>query len=197
MKGDTFYLIWAGVLVFFMQCGFAMIESGSIRSKNTKNILIKNLLDACLGGFFWYLFGYGVALGEGGYFFGQTASGYAIHDPDWFPSYASEGNNWALWFFQFTFAATSVTIVSGAVAERCQLFAYLIYSIMLISLVYPVVVHMVWSSDGLISAFNTLPDDQASIFGGAVDFAGSGVVHMTGGISALIGAVTLGPRIGR
>jgi Amt family ammonium transporter len=182
-----------------MQCGFAMVEAGSVRSKNTKNILIKNLLDACIGALVWYLVGYGLAFGDSGdnLFFGTGTSSYAIHDNDWSSSYTSEGGNWAFWFFQFTFAATAATIVSGGVAERCALSAYLAYSVLLTGLVYPPVVHMVWDSEGLISAFNSNSGSSGPILGGVIDFAGSGVVHMTGGIAALAGAFMLGPRIGR
>jgi Amt family ammonium transporter len=186
------------VLVFFMQCGFAMLEAGAVRAKNTKNILIKNLLDACLGSIVWYLTGYGIAYGgsNDNPFFGTGYDGYAIHDMDWDSSYTAEGSNWSGWFFQFTFAAAAATIVSGGVAERCALGAYMTYSLVLTGLVYPIVVHMAWDSSGVISAFNT-GSGPSTILGGVVDFAGSGVVHMTGGIAALIGAFALGPRIGR
>ncbi|KAG8457645.1 hypothetical protein KFE25_002309 [Diacronema lutheri] len=192
-KGDTFYLIWAAVLVFFMQCGFAMVEAGTVRAKNTKNILIKNMLDACIGAIIWFLVGFGVAYGGDNVFIGTSTDTYALHISDWRSTYASEGYDWASWFFQFTFAATAATIVSGGVAERCALFAYLVYSVVLTGFVYPVVVHMIWDSAGLISAFNS----GSPLLGGVIDFAGSGVVHMTGGIAALAGAAMLGPRIGR
>ena len=192
-KGDTFYLIWAAVLVFFMQCGFAMVEAGTVRAKNTKNILIKNMLDACIGAIIWFLVGFGVAYGGSDPIIGTSADTYALHVSDWRSTYASEGYDWASWFFQFTFAATAATIVSGGVAERCALSAYLVYSVVLTGFVYPIVVHMVWDSAGLISAFNS----GSPVLGGVIDFAGSGVVHMTGGIAALAGAAMLGPRIGR
>jgi len=193
-EGDTWFLIWAGVLVFFMQAGFGMLEAGSVRAKNTKNILLKNLLDSCLGAIIWYLIGYGFAYGDSNDngFIGSGASGFAIHSADWESSYTSRGYDWAGWFFQFTFAAAAATIVSGGVAERCALVAYLVYSCVITGFIYPVVVHWIWDSEGFMSAFSSAP-----IFGGCIDFAGSGVVHMTGGVAALCGAAWLGPRIGR
>mmetsp|Transcript_11542 Transcript_11542/g.36539 ORF Transcript_11542/g.36539 Transcript_11542/m.36539 type:complete len:452 (-) Transcript_11542:2160-3515(-) len=200
-KGDTFFLVWAGCLVFFMQCGFAMLEAGTVRAKNTKNILIKNLLDACIGGIMWYLVGFGIAFGDDtdNGFLGSGTGGkaYAIHIEDWRSSYTAEGTDWAFWFFQFTFAAATATIISGGVAERCTLTGYVIYSIAFTSFIYPVVVHMVWDSEGYFSAFNSGTGAAAPVLGGVMDFAGSGVVHMTGGIAALAGAAMLGPRIGR
>mmetsp|Transcript_11543 Transcript_11543/g.36552 ORF Transcript_11543/g.36552 Transcript_11543/m.36552 type:complete len:452 (-) Transcript_11543:2160-3515(-) len=200
-KGDTFFLVWAGCLVFFMQCGFAMLEAGTVRAKNTKNILIKNLLDACIGGIMWYLVGFGIAFGDDtdNGFLGSGTGGkaYAIHIEDWRSSYTAEGTDWAFWFFQFTFAAATATIISGGVAERCTLTGYVIYSIAFTSFIYPVVVHMVWDSEGYFSAFNSGTGAAAPVLGGVMDFAGSGVVHMTGGIAAFVGAIFLGPRIGR
>lgn len=197
-KGDVFYLVWAACLVFFMQSGFAMLEAGSVRAKNTKNILLKNLLDACIGALVWFLIGYGIAYGGANSFIGSSADNFAIHSKDWAATYTSEGGDWAGWFFQYTFAAAAATIVSGGVAERCSLAGYMIYSCVITGFVYPVVVHWVWDSAGWLSAFNT--NDAASggpLMGGVIDFAGSGVVHMTGGTAALVAAYFLGPRIGR
>jgi Amt family ammonium transporter len=193
-EGDTWFLIWAGVLVFFMQAGFGMLEAGSVRAKNTKNILLKNILDASLAALIWWLVGYGFAYGDSsdGGFIGTGASGFAFSSKDWEAGYSSAGYDWAGWFFQYTFAAAAATIVSGGVAERCNLVAYLIYSTVITGFIYPVVVHWIWDSEGFMSAFAS-----GSLLGGCIDFAGSGVVHMTGGVAALMGAAILGPRIGR
>ena len=173
-----------------MQSGFAMLCAGSVRQKNVKNIMLKNLLDACGGALGFWSIGFALAYGDrdddksttrfiGNDFFGLT-------DMTTGPEYIG-------WFFQFAFAATAATIVAGTVAERCKMAAYLCYSVFLTGFVYPVVVHSIWASDGFLTAFN---DDTFRDIG-VVDFAGSGVVHMTGGATALVAAIILGPRKGR
>ena len=169
-----------------MQAGFATLSAGSIRAKNVKNILLKNLLDACIGAFGFFLLGYGFAYhadeNDSNPFIGAGPTNFALSgdrghlnaDPD-------AQSPWISWYFQFAFAAAAATIVSGAVAERCQLMAYLVYSFGITSFVYPVVVHWVWDSYGFLSAFN-----KDHIMSGVIDFAGSGVVHMTGGFAALV-----------
>jgi len=205
---NTFYLMWAGALIFLMQAGFAMLSAGSIRAKNVSNILLKNLLDACIGCVAWFLVGYGfaydvdVCVGDacdapGAHkaspFIGSGPTNFALSGVvDYGPNATSSGYDWITFFFQYTFAAAAATIVSGAVAERCQLVAYLVYSFCITGLVYPVVVHWVWDAAGFLSAAN--PD---ALLSGMIDFAGSGVVHMTGGWAALVGAKVLGPRTGR
>jgi len=185
---DVFYLLFAGAMVFFMQSGFAMLCAGSIRQKNVKNIMLKNILDACGGALGFWSIGYAFAYGGA-----DSGKKGFIGSSNFFLSDASSGGDYIGWFFQFAFAATAATIVAGTVAERCKFEAYLCYSIMLTGFVYPVVVYSIWSSSGFITAFN---DDPA--FGcGMHDFAGSGVVHMTGGMTALVAAKVLGPRIGR
>jgi len=184
---DAMWLLVAAALVFFMQTGFAMLCAGLVRAKNTKNILLKNVLDACAGALgFWsvgYAFAYGEA-GGGNPFIGNTY---------FFMTNFEETATYQGWLFQFAFAATAATIVSGAVAERTMMSAYLCYSFALTAFVYPVVVHWVWSSAGWLSAFNAAP-----LLGtGMIDFAGCGVVHMVGGLSALLGAAVVGPRLGR
>lgn len=181
---DTFFLLFAGALVFLMQAGFAMLCAGSVRQKNVKNIMLKNLLDACGGAIGFYTLGYGFAYGSGGTFIG--GSSFAITEMDDGPAYIG-------WFFQFAFAATAATIVAGTVAERCKMSAYLCYSLFLTAFVYPVVVRSIWASEGFLTAFR----DDAFRDIGVIDFAGSGVVHMTGGATALVAAIILGPRRGR
>lgn len=190
---DTFWLMFGAILVFFMQTGFAMLEVGSVSEKNTKNILMKNIGDAAIGGLCWWLLGFGFA-------FGETSGGFIGTDEFFLKgdSFKSEdgtltnGKQYAFWLFQWAFAATTATIVSGAVAERVSLNAYVIYTIVLTSFIYPVVVHWGWAT-GWASAFI-----EDRLFGcGLTDFAGSGVVHMTGGIAALCAAYVVGPRIGR
>ena len=128
---------------------------------------------------------------------GFFASGWVSDADNSDTSEHATGYTFALWFFQYVFAAAAATIVSGAVAERAQLMAYLIYSSVITGLIYPVVVHWVWDTNGWASAFNGHPGDAAPLMGGQIDFAGSGVVHMTGGVAALVGAAIIGPRSGR
>jgi len=155
--------------------------------------MLKNLLDACGGALGFFFLGYGLAYGgsDGG---GVRFIGY--NDFLLLETAKSDtpGEDYIFFFFQFAFAATAATIVAGTVAERCKMSAYLCYSVFLTAVVYPVIVHAGWASDGFLSAFNTgnLYMDQ-----GAIDFAGSAVVHLTGGTTALIAAVILGPRRGR
>merc|ERR1719223_1821658 len=168
-----------------MQAGFAMLCAGSVRQKNVKNIMLKNLLDACGGAIGFYTLGYGLSYGGEGTFIGDTS--FALKG-------FSSGPEYIGFFFQFAFAATAATIVAGTVAERCKMAAYLCYSVFLTAFVYPVVVHSTWASNGFLSAFNS-----GNLFfeTGVIDFAGSGVVHLTGGATALIAAIILGPRKGR
>jgi Amt family ammonium transporter len=182
---DIFYSLICGAMIFLMQCGFAMLCAGSVRQKNVKNIMLKNILDACGGAIGFWSIGYALAYGEGGSFVGRTGAEYFLNGFDDHISF----------FFQFTFAATAATIVAGTVAERCKMSAYLCYSLFLTAFVYPVVVHAIWNGDGFLTAF---PNEGSALLGiGMIDFAGSGVVHMTGGATALVAAFVLGPRIGR
>ncbi|KAK7237872.1 ammonium transmembrane transporter [Aureococcus anophagefferens] len=189
---DTHWVLYCGTLVFLMQAGFAMLCAGSIRAKNAQNILLKNLLDACVGAIWFWMTGYGFAYGArtdsqwGNWFIGNDLfflNGQGFVTKDAFHN----------WFFQFAFAATAATIVSGAVAERCSMVAYAGYSAFLTGFVYPVVAHWIWSGDGWLSAF--IHDPIFNV--GVVDFAGCGVVHMVGGAAAGVGAYILGPRLGR
>ena len=184
---NSFYLIYAGALVFFMQLGFAMLCAGSIREKNVKNVLLWNLLDSAGGAFGFWSIGYAFAYGGDDdtstrkTFIGNTGF-FLMGDTDM-----------EFWFFQFAFACALSSIVAGTIAERCKMTAYLCYSIFLCGFVYPVCAHSVWSANGWISAFAKNP-----LWGtGAIDLAGSGPVHMCGGVAALVMAIVLGPRRGR
>ena len=181
----------------------SMLEAGVVTARSTQNILLKNLLDTSLGGIVWWAAGHAIAYGHGNSFIGtvgesnlffsisqemtDSAAGDSILEGSGTPA-----KTFALWWFQFTFASVAATIVSGAVAERANLLAYLTYSTMITLLVYPVVAHWVWSTSGWLNLQN--PD---AVFGGVIDFAGSGVVHVTGGVAALCGASIIGPRRGR
>mmetsp|Transcript_17800 Transcript_17800/g.60733 ORF Transcript_17800/g.60733 Transcript_17800/m.60733 type:complete len:444 (-) Transcript_17800:126-1457(-) len=196
----TLWLLLGAYLVFFMQAGFALLEAGSVRAKNTKNILLKNTLDACLGALIWWAFGYSFAYGPDGESPNAFIGGTDFFMYDSGPSHS--GPAFAGWMFQWAFAAAAATIVSGAVAERCNFIAYLVYTSVITGFIYPVVVHWGWSSEGWLSAFHSDTDGDGSYdpemgANGFIDFAGSGIVHMCGGGAALMGAIALGPRKGR
>ncbi|MFZ6036682.1 MAG: ammonium transporter [Bacteroidota bacterium] len=178
---NTVWVLITAVLVFFMQTGFALVETGFTRTKNTTNILFKNLIDFCIGSVVFWIIGYGLMYGSGSGFIGKF---------EWFSKIdhgASVGlPNMAFFFFQLVFAATASTIVSGAMAERTKFKAYLIYSLVISAIIYPVSGHWVWGG-GWLSAMETPFHD----------FAGSTVVHSVGGWIALIGAAFLGPRRGK
>lgn len=193
---DTFWLIWAAVLVFLMQCGFTMLECGAVRSKNVSNIIFKTTMDALLAALFYWICGWGFAYG--GDFTGTKQNGFigsgefCLVSSGPFPE-----NQYGSWFFQWAFTATAATIVSGAVAERIRIEAYVLLSGSICGFIYPVVVHWVWSGVGWLSAFND--GSVTSRFGtnGMLDFAGSGVVHLVGGAASFAAAWILGPRRGR
>ena len=182
---DTAWLLIAAFLVFFMQAGFAMVEAGFVRAKNTTNILMKNILDASVGAVAFWAVGWGIAYGVSG----DSAPGL-FGDGDFF---LKGFDDYASWIFQFAFAATAATIVSGAMAERTKFTAYLVYTVFITALIYPVVVHWAWDGNGWLTAFR--PD--TFLANGYIDFAGSGVVHTVGGIAGLMGAIIVGPRIGK
>jgi hypothetical protein len=183
---QQFLLVIAGAMIFFMQTGFAMLCAGSVRIKNVQNTMLKNLLDACGAAVAFFLVGYAFAFG--GQNDGSTNTTFIGTS-----EFLASGDSPAFWFFQYTFSATSVTIVAGTLAERCQMAAYLWYSVVLVGFVYPVVAHTVWSNNGFLSNAN----DDLFLGCGAIDFAGSGVVHVTGGTTALYATLVLGPRRGR
>ena len=154
-NASAWYLMWNGMLVFFMQCGFGMLETGSVTSRSTENILLKNLLDVTLAALVWWVAGHAIAYDGGNPFIGTAAGserfltgGLTANDKAGFSTIGSEsGYDWASWFFSFTFASVASTIVSGAVAERTHLLAYLAYTLVVSLLIYPTVVHWVWSAD--------------------------------------------------
>lgn len=181
---DLGWLLIASTLVLFMQAGFAMVEAGFVRTKNVTNILMKNVLDACFGGLVYFAIGWGLAYGA------SEASNGFMGMGNWF---LTDFSDYGSWFFQFAFAATAATIVSGAMAERTRFRAYLIYTVCISGVVYPIVTHWIWDVNGFLSAFSEDPMNGV----GMVDFAGSTVVHSVGGWAALVGAIVVGARRGR
>lgn len=189
---DTFFVLVSGYLVFLMQAGFAMLTAGSVRSKNTKNVLLKNVLDACVGALAYYLFGYAFAYGADSAAPGFIGSGpYALANNFGELTKDNIENDYLFnnFFFQWAFAATAATIVSGSVAERTSFYAYMAYAFFLTAFVYPVVSHWIWGGGWLASLYES--------DGGVIDFAGCTVVHMVGGFAGLAGAAIVGPRLGR
>ncbi|GKY93678.1 hypothetical protein MPSEU_000335100 [Mayamaea pseudoterrestris] len=185
---NSFFILFGGALVFMMQAGFAMLCAGSIRAKNTRNVILWNLLDSCGGGLAYWAVGWAFAYGGDD---GRPEKTF-IGNTQFFAN-TNQGIAMELWFFQFAFACAVSSIVAGTIAERTQMKAYLMYSSFLVGFVYPVAAHSLWSTQGFLSAFAAEP-----LFGsGAIDLAGSGAVHMTGGVAALVGGLILGPRIGR
>ena len=184
---DTAWLLIAGFLVFFMQAGFAMLTAGFVRAKETANILMKNMIDACVGGLSFWLVGWAFAYGAGD----------ATNDFIGLGNFAlNEFDGYADWFFQFAFAAVAATIVAGALAGRTKYAAYLVYTVVITGLIYPVVVHWGWDVNTWMGAFTDDPDGPW-LGNGYVDFAGSGVVHTVGGIAGLMGAIAVGARLGK
>ena len=172
---SVWFLIGAA-LVFWMQAGFAMVEAGFTRAKNTGNIIMKNLMDFCIGTVVFILIGFSLLLGE------DLVGLIGKPGFDIFISYADF--DWSNFVFNLVFCATTATIVSGAMAERTKFLSYCIYSAVISALIYPIEAHWIWGG-GWLSQL------------GFHDFAGSCAIHMVGGISALIGAALLGPRIGK
>src|SRR5690606_24802852 len=182
---DTGWLMLAAILVFLMQVGFAMVEAGFVRAKNVTNILMKNILDCSMGAIAFWAVGFGIAYGVSG-----DSSNGLVGDGNFF---LSGFDDYATWIFQFAFAATAATIVSGAMAERTKFSAYLFYTVFITAVIYPVVIHWGWDGNGWLSAFAEDPIGT----NGYIDFAGSGLVHMVGGFAALMGAIIVGPRLGK
>lgn len=180
VDGELFgvWFLIGAALVFFMQCGFAMVESGFTRAKNAGNIIMKNLMDFCIGAVMFILLGFGLMMGEEclGGLVGMPTLGV-------FTDYADF--DWSNFVFNLVFCATAATIVSGAMAERTKFSSYCIYSAVISAVVYPIEAGWIWNPNGWL------------VTRGFHDFAGSTAIHMVGGIAALIGAAMLGPRIGK
>lgn len=177
---NTVWVVTAGALVFLMQAGFALVESGMVRSKNVVNVMMKNYTDVCAGSLIFWLLGYGLLMGENSTGFIGLSHFMPTEMMDW---------DWTLLFFQMMFAATAVTIASGAMAERVHFGAYIFTALIVCGVIYPIFASWVWG--GAHGGAGWL----ASL--GFVDFAGSTVVHSIGGWVALAGIVVLGPRLGR
>lgn len=178
VAADTIWVLIGAFMVFFMQPGFAMVETGFIRAKNAGNIVMKNFMDLCLGSIVFWVIGFGLMFG--------TDIGGLIGTPDFFVQgdYSGTYPSWAFFIFQTVFCATAATIVSGAMAERTKFSVYCMYSILISAVIYPISGHWIWGG-GWLGAM------------GFHDFAGSTAVHMVGGVAALVGAKILGPRIGK
>lgn len=175
---DVVWVLLGAFLVFFMQAGFGMVEAGFIRAKNVCNILTKNFMDYCAASIMFFLVGYAFMFGEGNGFIGWSGFGMSeAPNPSGVPT-------WAFWLFQAAFCGAGATIVAGAMAERMKFSAYLMYTVFISSLVYPIIGHWVWGGGWLATQLGTL------------DFAGGIVVHTTAGVSALVVAVLLGRRQG-
>jgi ammonium transporter, Amt family len=173
---NTVWIVVAGALVFLMQAGFALLESGMARAKNTVNVMMKNYMDLCVGSLLFWLLGYGLM-------FGNNPTGWLGTSMFGFESFSEWDYN--LLFFQIMFAATAATIVSGAMAERTNYFAYLVGTCGITAIIYPVFGSWAWNEHGWLKEM------------GFIDFAGSTVVHSVGGWCALAAIILLGPRLGR
>ncbi|KJH41748.1 ammonium transporter [Dictyocaulus viviparus] len=182
---NAFFLCSMALIIFLMQCGFAFLEGGSVRSKNTTNILIKNLLDSCIAIIAYWSVGWAFAFGSSnnnivGLFIGHT-------------QFFLDGlTNYPKFFFQYVFAATSATIVSGAVAERCEFASYITYCSIITTFIYPILTHWGWHPQGWMHR-GVQTDDIHTTY----DLAGAGVVHLCGGTISFAAAYIIGPRIGR
>lgn len=175
--GTGVWFMIGALLVFFMQCGFAMVETGFTRAKNAGNIIMKNLMDFCIGTVVFSLLGFGLMMSED-----YVAGFIGVPNLNMFTDWMNF--NWNSFVFQLVFCATAATIVSGAMAERTKFISYCVYSFVISLIVYPIEAHWVWGGGWLAEK-------------GFIDFAGSACIHTVGGVSALIGAKMLGPRIGK
>ncbi len=181
---NIIWLCLCAFLVFFMQAGFALVEAGLTRAKNSVNIMMKNLLDFCFGAVLFWAIGYAIMYSSGDSNFFGFDSALAFLSSANAPTDGAGYATSAAWLFQVVFAATAATIVSGAMAERTKLISYLIYSCVISAIIYPISGHWIWGGGWLSDM-------------GMRDFAGSTVVHSVGGWAALAGAIILGPRLGK
>ncbi len=186
---NTVWTLIAGFLVFFMQAGFLCLEAGACRPRETVNLLLEDFIDVALTGFVFYLFGFAFMFGKGNSFIGTTGFGLTGLG-GWDKTYVSAGYDYgvplgAFFVFQFAFASTAATIASGAMIGRTGFWANLAYTALVSGIVYPIVGHWLWHPDGWLWKE------------GALDFAGSTVVHTVGAMVAITGIITLGPRLGR
>jgi Amt family ammonium transporter len=192
---DTVWVMLTAFLVFFMNLGFALVESGLTRSKNTVNILAKNFIVFAISSLSFYVIGWGLMFGDGNALFGSEGV-FFVSGADASPAMGEAYTGvysalnwtgvplWAKFFFQLVFAGTAATIVSGAVAERIKFHAFIIFSFVMVGIIYPITGHWIWGGGWLAKL-------------GMFDFAGSTVVHSVGGWAALAGAIILGPRLGK
>lgn len=184
VHADYIWTLMAAFLVFFMQAGFAMLEAGLTRAKNAANIILKNLMDFSIGSLAYWAVGFGIM-------FGISETGWLGTTGFFFSDFSVDRDPWlfAFWMFQVVFAGTATTIVSGAMAERTRFIGYLLYSVVISAVIYPVFGSWAWGSlykgSGWLEAL------------GFIDFAGSTVVHSVGGWAALAGAIVVGPRTGK
>jgi ammonium transporter, Amt family len=181
---NNIWVLLAAVLVIFMQAGFALVEAGLTRAKSVANIMMKNLMDFSAGVISFALVGFAIAFGPGNSLFGTE--GWFLDPGTFTEGYFGTLSLPTFFIFQVAFAATAATIVSGAMAERTKFKSYFVYSFVITALIYPVVVHWLWGGGWL----STLATPM-------IDFAGSTIVHSVGGWAALMGAIILGPRIGK
>ena len=188
VEGDMgmLWMLLSGILVFFMQAGFTLVESGMTRSKNAVNIAMKNLLDICVGSLTYWFVGYSLM-------YGATSNGWLF----WSGLFQGDG---ADLFFQTMFAATAATIVSGAIAGRTKYSTYAIFTVVMTAIIYPIAGGWQWKGDN--NAVIVATDGVEKIGGwlanaGFIDFAGSSIVHAVGGFAALVAAFMVGPRIGK
>ncbi|KAH7730633.1 Protein AMT-4 [Aphelenchoides avenae] len=182
---NAFFMCSMGLIIFMMQCGFAFLEAGSVRAKNCTNILTKNVLDSLITIVGYWSIGWALAYGDN-----ESALSPIVGGSQFFGFGVTD---YARFFFQYVFAARASTIISGAVAERCEFFTFFTYSIVISSTVYPILTHWGWSKQGWLNHGIAVAGERTTY----LDFAGSGVVHLCGGTISLLAAYMLGPRIGR